>query len=61
MKIYKIFQKIIKPQKCEWMYDNAIVCPRCGSIAFTEDDTPKWMTKGYCFRCGKYLSWENNW
>ena len=58
MKVYKIFQKIFKPKKCEWVH-KCIVCPRCNAIAFTEDDTPQLMTKGYCFRCGRYLSWTN--
>ena len=57
MKMYKLFQKIFKPKKCEWLH-KSIICPRCGAIAFTENDTPKWMTKGHCFRCGKHLSWD---
>lgn len=57
MKMYRIFRKLFKPTKCKWMI-GSIVCPRCGSIAFHDFDTPQWMTKGYCFRCGKYLSWD---
>lgn len=57
MKIYKILHEFLKPKKCKWKHES-VACPRCGVIAFTENETPKWMTKGHCFRCGKYLSWD---
>lgn len=56
MKLYQIMQKIRKPKKCQWTYD-CIICPRCRAIAFIKSETPLWMNRGHCFRCGKYLTW----
>lgn len=40
-------------------YDS-VICPKCGAIAFTKEDTPSWLTEGYCFRCGQKLNWRSN-
>lgn len=30
------------------------------AIAFTFEETPLWMTAGYCFRCGQLLKWQRS-
>lgn len=40
-------------------YDS-VICPKCGAIAFTKEDTPSWLTEGCCFRCGQKLNWRSN-
>lgn len=37
-----------------------VICPVCHAIAFSNDQTPPWMTGGYCWRCGQRLDWSNN-
>ena len=44
-------------RKCKRNEYGIVICPVCHAIAFAED-SPKWLTNGYCFRCGKKLDWS---
>lgn len=48
------------PKKSEFNEFNSLVCPKCHAIAYVKEDTPAWMTSGYCFRCGQKLIWNND-
>ena len=57
-KIITSLEKTEIPIKMKVHETGAILCERCGSIAFDGNDTPKWMTSGHCFRCGQLLRWK---
>lgn len=44
-------------KKCKRNEYGMVICPDCHAIAFAED-SPKWLTCGYCFRCGQKLDWS---
>lgn len=62
--IYKKYKEAI--EKCKPIdaivseETHNILCPKCRAIAFTFEETPLWMTGGYCFRCGQLLKWQRS-
>ena len=46
-------------KKCKRNEYGMVICPDCHAIAFAED-SPKWLTCGYCFRCGQKLDWSED-
>lgn len=46
-------------KKCKRNEYGMVICPDCHAIAFAED-SPKWLTCGYCFRCGQKLDWSKD-
>lgn len=44
-------------KKCKRNEYGMVICPNCHAIAFAED-SPEWLTFGYCFRCGQKLDWS---
>ncbi len=57
--IFNVSQKQVALNVKMSEYDS-VICPKCGAIAFTKEDTPSWLTEGYCFRCGQKLNWRSN-